>query len=64
MNDYDFLAKCNYEKCEKKDDCARYIEIVKDNEPLVTFQNICKENNNYKWFFKRVKGEVNTNETK
>lgn len=60
---YDFLMKCNHKDCVKKEMCARFEDPVKNVESLVPFQNICKEDNNYKWFFKK-KEEVTINESK
>lgn len=42
------IAKCQNEQCEKKDRCLRY--TTKDGA-IVEFKNICKEKNNYVWFW-------------
>ena len=39
---------CRNEKCIKSQECLRYLR--KDGEHIL-FENICKEENEYRWFW-------------
>lgn len=45
------LARCNNEKCVKKVECYRYMAENQNDLPLIEFENICKEENNYSRFY-------------
>jgi hypothetical protein len=40
-------ARCEYEKCKKKDICKRQIEKNNTCNVIIEFKNICNESNNY-----------------
>jgi len=45
------LARCNNEKCYKKFECYRYMAENYSDLPLIEFEYICKEENNYSKFY-------------
>ena len=47
---YDISA-CEYDNCPKKLDCYRYMGVRSSHQTYNLFQNICKESNDYKWFY-------------
>ena len=45
------LARCSNEKCEKKAECYRYMAENQNDLPLIEFEYLCKETNNYSFFY-------------
>lgn len=48
---------CNYEKCEKSSMCKRFLHKDSTNPIYFRFENICRENNGYKWLME-IKQEI------
>jgi hypothetical protein len=44
-------ARCNNEKCYKKFECYRYMAENYLELPLIEFEHICNEDNNYVRFY-------------
>jgi hypothetical protein len=57
------FAKCEYDKCVKKDNCERFVKATAD---VVNYKNICGQWNNYRWYepiekeiIEKIEGEEN-----
>lgn len=48
---------CNNEQCEKSSSCNRFLTKTNSNPVYIRFQNICREKNNYQWYWE-VKSEL------
>ena len=42
-------SQCNWGKCVQNPICRRYIEEY--NENVMRFENLCDQDNNWKWFY-------------
>ncbi len=46
------ISQCTYSKCEKSNNCYRFLATP---DPLYQkynkFENICTQDNNYKWYW-------------
>lgn len=43
-------ALCQNHKCDKKDKCKRYYEVLNDYRHTFNSHQICDEHNNYQYF--------------
>jgi hypothetical protein len=45
------LSLCRWEKCIQKNICDRYNREKEINNQIMRFENLCSENNDWKWFY-------------
>lgn len=55
------LCHCKNKKCSKKDQCFRFT-IENPTACEIDFKQICKESNNYKWFYE-MENKIQTTNT-
>jgi hypothetical protein len=46
------IAMCQYAECPKSQECLRFMDKPAENQCYLLFQNICKDSNNFKWYYK------------
>jgi len=45
------IAMCQHSSCPKSNDCYRFRAIPDSWQSYMNFEYICKETNNYQWFY-------------
>lgn len=45
------IAQCLVSSCPKAKECYRFMAIPNEWQSYMEFQNICKESNDWQWFY-------------
>jgi hypothetical protein len=45
------LSLCKWDKCVQKNICVRYNAKQENNNQIMHFENLCDQNNDWKWFY-------------
>jgi len=45
------LSLCRWDKCIQKSICTRYNANQENNNQIMHFENLCDQNNDWKWFY-------------
>ena len=45
------ISLCKFKECPKSKECYRFMAIPDKWQSYMEFKNICKEQNDYKWFW-------------
>ena len=54
------ICMCQYDKCERKDNCYRFKAKAKEYQSYAEFQTICNEKTNYEYYWQMDKDIIKT----